>query len=175
MRNDKILFLIAFIFLALCSLALPAQEKSSNSTQLQIPPVNLLKCIDIEVNSLTAILVSSQLGDPAVEIPHDTVKLRVVLKNVGGLPLPLASMNVYMNRNNESFLPTRYFRDILQAKGSIYEVTFTDTFPHGVKTTYTVYYQLDALIECTTKNNKASLTINEVKLHRVKPGRMIKR
>lgn len=174
MRTKKIALFFSFIFLILCSSALPHQQKSNDSTQRQIPPVNLLQCIDIEVNSLTATLVSTQLGDPAVEFPHDTVKLRVVLKNVGSLPLPPASMDVFLNRNDVR-IQTLYFRDILQAKGSSYEVTFTDSFPHGVKTTYSAYIQIHVFRECTTKNNKAWLTIDEVKLHQAKWKRIIKR
>jgi hypothetical protein len=167
-KNSICLF-IAFLFIGF--LALPAQEKVGNPSSNQIPPPHWRPCVDIAVVSFTATLISTQAGDPTVEFPHDTVKLRAVLKNIGNKDLPARDnqLNVWMKRNNETFYRVQV-NDFPGTSGSSKEMTCTDTFPHGVKTNYYVGVSL-FYGECSPsiENNQATFTINEAQLHPVQP------
>jgi hypothetical protein len=171
MKNRKNLIFILFAFFAVISLALPAQKKTNIPANNQIPPPHWLPCVDIAVVSFTATLISTQVGDPAVEFPHDTIRLRAVLKNIGNKDLPPRDnqLNVWMKRNNETFYRVQV-NDFPGTSGSSKEISCTDSFPHGVKTDYYVGVSL-FYGECSTsiENNQASFTINEGQLHPVQP------
>jgi hypothetical protein len=171
MKNRKNLIDLFFAFLCIGFLALPAQKKVSTPPNDQIAPPHWRPCVDIAVVSFTATLIRTQLGDSAVEIPHDTVRLRAVLKNTGNKDLPPRDnqLNVWMKRNNETFFRVQV-NDFPGTSGSSKEITCTDSFPHGVKTDYYVGVSL-FYGECSTSvdNNQASFTIDENQLHPVKP------
>lgn len=171
MKNRKKMVFLFFAILSACFLATPAQGKTSYPPSSQIPPPHWRPCVDIAVVSFTATLVSTEAGDPAVEFPHDTVKLRAVLKNIGNKDLPARDnqLNVWMKRNNETFYRIQV-NDFPGASGSTKEISCTDTFPHGVKTNYYVGVSL-FYGECSPsiENNQATLTINEDRLHPLQP------
>lgn len=144
--------------------ALAATQKSvAPIAKQKLPP--LRKCIDVIINSFTVRLVSTQVGMPGKEFPADTVRLRAVLKNAGNLALPYGTfVELRLYRNNDS-VSIRTFRNILGASGSTWAWDCTDTFTHGVPTTYMVYVTLNSVPECSIDNNTARLTINEALLH----------
>jgi hypothetical protein len=171
MKKWKNMIFFLFAFLAVGFLALPAQTKENYPPSNQIPPPHWRPCVDIAVVSFTATLIRTQLGDPAVEVPHDTIKLRAVLKNIGNMDLPPRDnqLNVWMKKNNETFYRIQV-NDFPGVSGGSKEISCTDSFPHGVKTDYYIGVSL-FYGECSTsvENNQASFTINEAKLHPLQP------
>jgi hypothetical protein len=168
MKNGRAALPFAFVVLLLAPLALMAQKKENLPTSQQKPPVSLVTCPDIKVLSFKAKLVSTQLDTPSVEFPHDTVRLEVVLESAGGQPVPsLAIEDIIIYRNGEKIYGVGC-PSALGAPGSRFVMDkATDSFPHGVKTAYSV--QVTPLYnECSTANNQASFTIDEAQLH---PGR----
>jgi hypothetical protein len=170
MKSKGTTLLFAFVLLSVGALALMAQPKQNIPTGQQRPPGNLLTCPDIRVLSFKAALVSTQLGEPSVEFPHDTVRLEVILENVGGQAVPSAFIvDIIAYRNGQKIYGVGC-PSALGAPGSRFVMDkIRDTFPHGVRTTYSVQV-LPLYNECTTTNNQASFTIDEVQLH---PGRKI--
>ncbi len=142
----------------------PSERPKANVPAAGQKP-SALACPDVRVVSLRALLVSTQLGDPAVEFPHDTVRLEVTVENAGKKDVPsLFIVDVIAYRNGVR-VGGLGCPSCLGAPGSRFVMSeIKDTFPHGVKTVYSV--EVPPLYnECTTANNKASLTIDEAQLH----------
>jgi PKD repeat protein len=132
------------------------------------PPYSF--CADIAVASLKASLVSTQLNDPAVDFPHDKVRLEMVIENRGNknLPSPLL-IDRMIKKNGQLLYACSGMFSIESADfgkpGSRYVMdNIVDTFPHGVATTYSAEV-LPIGGECSNDNNNASLTIDETQLH----------
>ncbi|HOW45803.1 MAG TPA: hypothetical protein PK919_11630 [Candidatus Aminicenantes bacterium] len=164
MKKKAMLGLLGFAVIAVCALSLPAQDKVIPPPNDQQPPIARLHCPDVKVASFRATLVSTQWGDPGVEIPYDKVDLWVTLENAGTLPLPPYYMlGILISRNGETIhsgdLPYSF-----SAPGSRQKFRFPDSFPHGTTTAYdfkvTVPFR-----ECNPANNQFSFTIDEAKLH----------
>jgi hypothetical protein len=173
MRKTKILLLSAFIFLALCALALPAPQKQNYPTEEQKPPAHLIPCPDIKVLSFYAKLESTTLGDPLVEFPQDRILLSWILGNAGNVPLPKSSqMKIIIKWNGQrisGYSGTSEPTTPIEAPGSsVGWYDMAHTFPHGMKSTYSIQV-LSAINECPKTNNQASFTIDEAELHRAKP------
>ena len=86
-------------------------------------------------------------------------------KNAGNLALPYGTfveLRLYRNNDNVS---VRIYQNILGVSGSTWAWDCTDTFTHGVPTTYMVYATLNSVPECSIDNNTARLTVNEALLH----------
>jgi hypothetical protein len=144
--------------------ALAATQKTVVPIAKQLPPP-LRKCLDVIFASFTVRLVSTQVGMPGKEFHTDTVRLRAVLKNTGNLALPPGTfIELRLYRNNDN-IGVRYYQDILGASGSTWAWDRTDTFTHGVPTTYMVYASLSSVAECSIDNNTARLTVSEALLH----------
>jgi hypothetical protein len=167
MKNSKKICLLVPVCLAFGILILPGQTKKVPPAPQPKPPT-VRKCFDIVIPSFTATLVSSQLNTPGIEFPTDTVKLQVVLKNAGLMPLPAdTQIELRLYRNGE-LIKLLYFSNILGAGSSTWTWTYTDTFPHGQKTFYLVWAGQTMYQECSVDNNGASFYVNEELLHAVK-------
>jgi len=170
MKKKNCIIILLVVFMAGAFLTLSAQKKPVSPVKILTPPPHFRPCVDIAVISFTATLIRTQVGDPAVEIPHDTIRLRAVLKNIGNKDLPPRDnqLNVWMKKNNETFFSIQV-NDFPGTSGSSKEITCTDSFPHGVNTNYYVGVSL-FYGECSPsiENNQATFTINEVQLHAVK-------
>jgi hypothetical protein len=165
MKNDKKTLWIALAFFLAGSLNMSAQ-KTNFPTSDRKPPVILLTCPDIKVVSFTATLVSTQVGLPLVEFPHDKVSLEVIFENVGGRPVPSAFiMDIFVKRNG-GVIYSRGWPAALGAPGSRCVMDkIVDSFPHGAQTTYSVEVR-PMYNECSATNNQASFTVDETQLHR---------
>jgi hypothetical protein len=164
--NKKRIFLPVAFFLA-GALAVMGQTKVVSPAQRLKPPVSQQPCADVAVVSFTATLASTQVGDKSVEFPHDTVRLDATLANNGTLDISRStSYHIELSRNGEVI----YKRDqieLLRGPGSRWTLHQFDTFPHNLKTTYTISVTT-ALAECRKDNNQATFTIDEAKLHPAK-------
>ena len=132
------------------------------------PTPKPLLCPDIAITEISATLLSTQLGDPSADIPHDKVRLQVTLENVGNKAVPSDFlMDFYIKKNGVKLDGRGYpiFSTSLGAPGSRFVIDdIVDSFPHGVATTYSVE-AMPLYNECETANNQASLTIDETQLH----------
>lgn len=134
----------------------------------QIPqvPCGLRQLPDILVSSFTVKLDSTDVGTDR-DFPHDRVSLHLELSNGGNLAVPPGTvLHVVFKRNAEE-IKAMDLPNGLGDKGSRVAMGASDSFPHGQPTTY--FVEVTAPIqECSTSNNRASLAIDESKLH---PGR----
>jgi hypothetical protein len=153
------------IFLSLFgAITLMGQTKVINPAQRVRPPISRQPCPDIAVISFAATLVSTQVGDSSVDFPHDTVRLDATLGNEGTLAVPRnASLHIELSKNGEVIYKADKI-ELLGAPGSRWTLHQTDSFPHNLKTTYTITVTT-SLTECRKDNNQASFTIDETKLH----------
>jgi hypothetical protein len=169
MSCRKVVLPLALALITAVPIVATAQTRQLLPPAGQRPAVVVPKCIDIEVSSLTAALVSTQANDPSVESPHDKVRVRAVLKNIGNLPvLAESNVRVWVKRNTEIAYDKEYF-GILGAGGSSWELVVDDSFPHNLPTTYSVGVSLMGPAECSTENNKNTFAIDETRLHTTKP------
>jgi len=165
MNAKKFMSTILCAGMALSALA-ATQKTVVPIAKQKLPP--LRRCPDVIIDSFTARLVSTQVGMPGKEFPADTVRLRAVLKNAGNLALPPGTfVELRLYRNNDN-IGVRIYQNILGASGSTWAWDRTDTFTHGVATTYMVYATLNSVPECSIDNNTARLTVSEALLH---PGK----
>jgi hypothetical protein len=142
------------------------QKNQGLPTNDQLPPPHVLSCPDVKVVSLQATLVSTELGDPAIANPRDTVRLEAILENAGHAEIP--GGRTLRSKILKNSTATYYGEPISTAKapGSRWTYGYTESFLHGVPTTFT--YQVLSISdtrECTTANNQLSLTIDETQLH----------
>jgi hypothetical protein len=140
----------------------------ANVPQPANPAPPAVFCADIAVTGIKATLVSTQVGDPSVDFPHDKIKLQVTLENVGNKAVPSDFlMDIFIKKNSEKVDGRGYpiWTTSLGAPGSRFVIDdIVDSFPHGAATTYSVEI-LPLYNECATENNNASLTIDETQLH----------
>jgi len=157
---------IAGVFLLAGAMAFTDRQKSPPLPSDQKPPVNQRHCPDYNVVSFKIELVSTQAGNPAIEFPHDKVKLTLILENAGNIPIPDGYLPDFTLKRNDELILNGSLINGIRAPGSREELKLgTDSFLHGVKTTY--YLQITTgFRECRTDNNKISLTIDENLLHR---------
>jgi hypothetical protein len=148
--------------------AKPNPPLQANVPQPANPAPPAVFCADIAVTGIKATLVSTQLGDPSVDFPHDKIKLQVTLENVGNKAVPSDFLMDFIIKKNGLKLDGRgypIFSTSLGAPGSRFVIDdIVDSFPHGVETTYSVE-AMPLYNECATSNNQASLTIDETQLH----------
>lgn len=163
MIKKRLLF-VALALLAAASLALPAQQKEIKNTASREQQVTELNCPDVAVTSLTAILVSTLLGDLQVEFPMDTVRVEATLENVGSAAVPPGTSLYLILKKNGEVIQSAGTRDILMAPGSRWTYSVNDSFPHGRKTIY-AFQVASTLRECRVSNNRATCRIDEKKLH----------
>jgi hypothetical protein len=164
--NRASLFFPACLFLA-GALAVAGQTKTVAPAQQPRPPVAQRKCADVAIVSFTVRLVSTQVGDASVEFPQDTVRLEAILANIGTLDISRSiRYHVELTRNSE-VVYQRDLNELLSGPGSRWTFRQVDTFPHNLKTTYTLSVTVP-IDECRKDNNQATLTIDEKKLHPVK-------
>ena len=167
MKNNKVWLVVPAFFFLVGALALAGQKTSVSTSQHQKATIAVKPCPDIAIISFTARLVSTQVGDASVEIPHDTVRLDATLSNIGTLSITRAMRyHVELSQNGE-VIEKKDENELLIEPGSRRVLRWVKTFPHDVKTTYTVSVSAD-LDECRKDNNQATLTIDEKKLHPVK-------
>jgi hypothetical protein len=143
---------------------LHSQKNQDLPTNNQLPPPHVLTCPNLKVVSFKATLVSTQMGDPAVEFPHDKVKLEVKVENLGSPNYPRTTqIHIWINKNDMQIFQTH----ASSSCGTITESRI-DSFPHGVKTTYSVFAGPDwAIPGCSMVSTSASFTIDEGQLHAV--------
>jgi len=148
--------------------AKPNPPLQANVPEPPNPAPPAVFCTDIAVTGMKATLVSTQLGDTSVDIPHDKVRIEVVLENLGNKAVPSDFlMDIFIKKNGEQIVGRGYpiFTTSLGAPGSRFVIgDIVDSFPHGVATTYSIEI-LPLNNECSIANNQASLTIDEAILH----------
>ena len=95
------------------------------------------------------------------------MRLDSTLASVGTIDVPRGeTLHVELSRNGEVIY--KFERPgLVSGPNKHWSFSRTDSFPHNVKTTYTISVT-DALAECTKSNNQATLTIDEKKLHPAK-------
>lgn len=160
----KIVPLCVLSFLVAGFLRLPAFPQNPQGSSPPERPVTARPCPDITVARVRATLVSTLLGDLQVEVPMDTVRLEATLENAGSAAVPAGAYLYIIVKKNGKVIQSANATDALNAPGSRWVYSVNDSFPIGQKTVYTV--QASSLIrECRVDNNRATLAIDEKKLH----------
>lgn len=122
------------------------------------------KCPDVAVTSMKITLLSTLVDDPEVEFPLDTVRVEAVLESVGSKDIPAGALLYVMLKRNGKVVHSTSATDALGPPGSRWNYCASDSFVHGRKTVYLVEASA-AFRECRLDNNRASLTVDEKKLH----------
>ncbi len=139
------------------------------TTSAQSSPVSVLACPDVVVVALKATLISTQVGDPAVKTPRDTIRLEVTMENAGHEAVPGGKMlRTKMTQNSTAI----YYAESTGAgkpPACRWISGYTESFQHGVPTTFTYeVLSISDTRQCTTaanKNKQSSLTMDESQLH----------
>ena len=164
MKPLKFYPIMIMVLLAFASLSMADKTQLQfRNKQISQVPCALRQLPDILVSSFTVKLDSTDVGTDR-DFPHDRVSLLLELMNGGNQAVPPGTVLHVVFKRNEEVIKAMDLPNGLGDRGSRVAMSAGDSFAHGQPTTY--HAEVTAPIqECTTGNNKASLTIDESLLH----------